>query len=170
VQKFKSEDEQIVLFAQPSDAAGFHFASVEGFEKKAAQTRSPSGQLVEKYEIEFFEGDELAKELFAALGVDQRSFGAFLTACNYWNTEQKYKVIIAITECGIAFDLHADNPDKLAIEIYDTENLGELTPQSYPTLSDHVSRPIDLNSIAHELRHEYNEITIAGVPLVYRCG
>jgi hypothetical protein len=98
----QTTNKQTVLFAQPYDisAAGFYFASVEGYEKQAARLLNSFDQPVEEFEIQFIDGDELDAELFKALRVNQGNFGAFLDVCNYWNTDQKCKVIIAVGECG----------------------------------------------------------------------
>jgi hypothetical protein len=171
-------NKQTVLFAQPYDisAVGFYFASVEDYEKQSARLRNSFGQPVEEFEIQFIDGDELDAELFKAVGVNQGNFGAFLDACNYWNTDQKRNVIIAVGECGYTFDLKNGNPDDLDVEIYELNSLRELAHYfvdeeiMFGKVPESIKYHLDYDSIARDLGMDYCEIVIAGTSLVYRCG
>jgi len=169
-------DRETVLFAQPYDisAAGFYFASVEGYEKQSARLRNSCGQPVEEFEIQFIDGDELDAELFKALRVSQGNFGAFLDVCNYWNTDQKRKVIIAVGECGYSFDLKTGDSDQLDVDIYEMGSLRELAEHFvdeglFGEIPESIKYHLDYDSIARDLGMDYGEIVIAGTSLIYRC-
>jgi hypothetical protein len=97
---------QCILWAQPHDisAKGFHFASVEGFQKQSARVRNSLGLPVQEYEIEFIEGDEMDAQLFKAVSVHQADIGAFFDAIKRWDIDKLRKVIIAVGEHGDSFD------------------------------------------------------------------
>lgn len=172
----QTTNKQTVLFAQPYDVSAeeFYFASVEGYEKKSARVRNSCGQPVEEFEIQFIDGDEIDAALFKAISVNQGNFGAFLDACNYWNTDQKRKVIIAVGEYGYGFNLKTDDPDKFDVEIYELNSLRELAQHFvdeglFGQIPESIKYHLDYDSIARDLGCDYSEITIAGVGLVYRC-
>ena len=172
----QTTNKQTVLFAQPYDisAEGFHFASVEGFEKKSARVRNSAGLPVEEFEIQFIDGDTLDAELFEAVSVTQGNFGAFLDACNYWNTDQKRNVIIAVGECSYSFDLKSGNPDDFEVDIYEMTSLRELAEHFvdeglFGEIPESIKYHLDYDSIARDLGMDYAEIVIDGTPLVYRC-
>ena len=170
-------DKQTVLFAQPYDisAEGFYFASVEQYQEHAASNRNSLGLPVEEYEIQFIDGDLLDAELFKAVGVSQANFGVFIDACNYWDTDQKRKAIIAVGECGYSFDLKTGDPDEFDVDIYEMNSLRDLARDFvdegiYGELPEWVKWHLDYDSVAHDLGMDYTEAVIAGTPLIYRCG
>ena len=113
------------LFAQPYDisATGFYFDTSEEYEQKAAKNRNDFGGIVEEYEIQFIDGEEIDCALFKALGVHQGNFGQYLDACDEWSEDDKRKVIIAVGEAGYRFDLGNDNPDSLDVDLYELDSL-----------------------------------------------
>jgi hypothetical protein len=170
-------EKQTVLFAQPYDisAEGFYFASVEQYQEKSANNRNSIGLPVEEYEIQFIDGDLLDAELFKAVSVNQSNFGAFLDACNYWNTDQKRKVIIAVGECGYGFDLKSGDPDELDVDLYEMNSLRELAEHFveeglFGQIPETIKCHLDYDSIARDLGMDYAETTIADRKLLYRCG
>lgn len=170
-------DMQIVLYAQPYDisANGFFFSSVEEYQKKSALNRNSLFLPVEEYEIQFIDGTNLDADLFKALNINQTNFGAFFDACNSWRTDQKHKVIIAVGDCGCAFELKTDDPDELDVEIYEMDSLRELAEHFvdeglYGEIPESIKYHLDYDSIARDLSMSYSEIAIDGTRLVYRCG
>lgn len=164
------------LFAQPYDisAQGFNFSSVEEYQTKAARTRNDFGFPVEEYEIQFIDGNNLDAHLFEALGVNQANLGAFLDACENWNDEQKQKIIIAVGECGYSFDLKSGNPDDFDVDLYEMDNLRELAEHFveeglFGEIPKHLQNYLDYDAIARDLGMDFNEVTIDGKRLVYRC-
>ena len=167
---------QTIFFAQPYDisANGFFFSSVEGFQKQSARVRDAFSLPVEEYEIQFIDGDELDAALFKSVSVHQGDIGAFLDACDNLNPDQKQKIIIAVGECGCSFDLKTGDPDKLDVDLYEMDSLRELAEHFvdeglFGEIPESVKNHLDYDKIARDLRCDYNEITIAGINLVYRC-
>jgi hypothetical protein len=167
---------QCILFAQPYDisATGFHFASVEGFQKQSARVRNSFGLPVEEYEIEFIDGDELNAELFKAVSVHQGDIGAFFNAVKRWDIDQKRKVIIAVGDSGYTFDLKTGDPDEFDVDLYEINSLRELAEHFvdeglFGPIPESIKYHLDYDSIARDLNCDYSEITIAGIRLVYRC-
>ncbi len=168
---------QTVLFAQPYDisATGFHFASVEGFQKQSARVRNSFALPVEEYEIEFIDGDELNAELFKAVSVHQGDIGAFFNATKRWDIDQKRKVIIAVGDCGYTFDLKTGDPDKFDVDLYEMNSLRELAEHFvdeglFGEIPESIKNHIDYFSIARDLSVDYTETVIGGTSLIYRCG
>ncbi len=165
------------LYAQPYDisATGFYFDSTESYAQKAAKNLNPYGGLVEEYELQFIDGESVDAALFSALSVDQFSFPAYLEACDTWGDHQKQKVIIAVGECGYSFNLGADDPDDLDLDIYQVESLRELAEQFvdeglFGEIPASIQNYLDYDAIARDLGMDYTEILIAGERLVYRCS
>lgn len=173
----QTTNKQTVLFAQPYDisATGFYFASVEGYEKQSTRLLNSFGQPVEEFEIQFIDGDDLDAELFKAVGIHQGDIGAFLDVCNYWNTDQKRKVIIAVGECGYSFDLKTGDPDELDVDLYEMNSLRELAEHFvdeglFGEIPESIKNHLDYDSIARDLGMDYTQTVIGGTSLIYRCG
>lgn len=168
---------QCILFAQPYDisAIGFHFASVEGFQKKSARVRNSFGLPVEEFEIEFIEGDELNAQLFKAVSVNQGDIGAFFDATKRWGIDQKRKVIIAVGECGYSFDLKTGDPDAFDVDLYEMNSLRDLAEHFvdeglFGQIPENIQYHLDYDRIARDLGMDYSETVIGGTSLIYRCG
>ena len=164
------------LPAQPYDisVAGFFFSSFEEFQTKAAKNRNDFGGLVEEYEIQFIDGEDIDCALFKALDVHQGNFAGFFEACEDWDEHQKRKVIIAVGECGYAFDFETGDPDDFDVDIYEVESLKELAERFveeglYGEIPEALRFYIDYEAIGRDLGMDYVEITIDGTRLIYRC-
>ena len=165
------------LYAQPYDisATGFYFDTLEEYEQKAAKNRNDFGGIVEEYELQFIDGEDMDCKLFEALRVNQATFGKFLEACDAWSEEQKRKAIIAVGEAGYSFDFGKDDPDDFEVDIYEVDSLKELAEQFvdeglYGEIPKAIANYLDYDAIARDLGFDYSEITIAGTRLVYRCS
>ena len=165
------------LYAQRYDisATGFYFDTREEYEQKAAKNRNQMGFPVEEYELQFIDGEDIDCKLFAALQVNQATFGKYLEACDEWSEDEKRKVIIAVGESGYSFDLGSDTPDDLEVDIYELDSLKELAKQFvddglYGEIPATIANYLDYDAIARDLGFDYTEIEIAGTRLVYRCG
>ena len=165
------------LYAQPYDisATGFYFDTLEEYEQKAAKNRNDYGQPVEEYELQFIDGEDIDCKLFAALGVNQATFGKYLEACDEWSEDEKRKVIVAVGESGYSFDFDKNSPDDFEVDIYEVDSLKELAEQFvdeglYGEIPKAIANYLDYDAIARDLGFDYSEITIAGTRLVYRCG
>lgn len=165
------------LFAQPYDitANGFYFDSVEDYNENAEKNRNSAGFPVEEYELQFIDGESIDAALFEALDVNQASFGAFLDACEEWDTAQKQKVIIAVGEGAYNFDLQSDAPDDLDIDLYELDSLKELAEQFvdeglFGEIPTSIQNYLDYDAIARDLGFDYSETEIAGTRLIYRCA
>lgn len=165
------------LYAQPYDASatGFYFDSAEEYAQKAAKNFNSFGGLIEEYELQFIDSENIDAALFEALSVDQCNFSQFLGACDSWDEFQKKKVIIAVGECGYKFALGADDPDSLDVDIYHTDSLKELAEQFvdeglFGEIPASIQNYLDYDAIARDLGMDYSETIVAGERLVYRCG
>ncbi len=164
------------LYAQPYDisATGFYFDSIEEYAQKAAKNRNDYGGIVEEYEIQFIDGEDIDAKLLETLRVHQGDFGKFLDACDGWDEEQKRKVIIAVGECGYSFDLRSGDPDEFEVDIYEMGSLKELAETFvdeglFGDIPEKISFYLDYDAIARDLGMDYSETIIAGTRLVYRC-
>jgi antirestriction protein len=165
------------LFAQPYDitANGFYFDSVEEYNENAEKNCNSTGFPVEEYELQFIDGESVDAALFEALSVNQVNFGAFLNACEEWDTAQKQKVIIAVGECGYSFDLQSGDPDGFDIDLYELDSLKELAEQFvdeglFGEIPASIQNYLDYDAIARDLGCDYSETEIAGTRLIYRCS
>lgn len=165
------------LYAQPYDisATGFYFETLEEYQQKAASNRNQMGFLVEEYELQFIDGEDIDCKLFDALSVNQATFSKYLEACDDWSEDEKQKVIIAVGECGYSFDLASDTPDSLEVDIYELDSLKELAEQFvdeglFGEIPASIANYLDYDAIARDLGMDYSETVIAGVRLVYRCS
>ena len=165
------------LHAQPYDisATGFFFDSLEDYEAKAAKNRNDYGGIVEEYEIQFIDGEDIDAKLFEALKVHQGNFPQFLDACDSWDEHQKRKVIIAAGEAAYSSDLASGDPDDLEADIYEMDSLKDLAESFvdegiFGKIPDNLVNYLDYDAIARDLGMDYSEIVVAGTRLVYRCA
>lgn len=165
------------LYAQPYDisATGFYFETVEEYTEKSAKNRNSYGGIVDEYEIQFIDGEDIDCALFKALGIHQGNFGQYLQACDDWQEDEKQKVIIAVGECGYSFNFATDMPDSFEVDIYPTESLKELAEQFvdeglFGEIPPSIANYLDYDAIARDLGFDYTEAEIAGERLVYRCS
>lgn len=166
----------ITLFAQPYDisATGFYFQTAEEFDTKSKSSRNAYGDAVEEFEIQFIDGEAVNCELAAAIDLNQANFRGFLDCAEAWEDWEKINVIIAVGECGYAFDPQID-PDHYGIDLYHVENMRELAEQFVEEgllgdIPEQLQFYIDFDAFARDLAVEYCEITIAGERLVYRVN
>jgi antirestriction protein len=172
----QSEDTMTVtLHAQPFDisACGFYFESYEDYAEKAAKLRNDYGDPVEEFEIQFIDGEDIDCELAKAIGINQANLADYLTCVEDWDDWKKTLVIIAVGECGYAFDPQVC-PDHHGIDIYHVDRLRELAEQFveegfFGDIPERLQFYIDYDAIARDLGMEYSEISIAGQRLIYRA-
>ncbi len=164
------------LHAQPYDlsAIGFYFDTFEEYTQKATKNRNSFGGIVEEYELQFIDGEDIDCKLFEALSVNQATFGKYLEACDVWSEEQKRKVILAVGETGYSFDLDNGDPDDFEVDIYEVDSLEALAEQFvdegfFGEIPKPIANYLDYDAIARDLGFDYSEIIIAGTRLVYRC-
>ncbi|MFN7112851.1 MAG: antirestriction protein ArdA [Alphaproteobacteria bacterium] len=165
------------LYAQPYDfyAAGFYFDTAEEYAQKSAMNRNSYGGIVEEYEIQFIDGEDIDGALFKALGIHQGNFGQYLQACEDWHEDKKRKVIIAVGECGYSFNFATDTPDSFEVDIYEVESLKELAEQFVDEglcgeIPPSIASYLDYDAIARDLGMDYTETEVAGTRLIYRCA
>ncbi|MDD3020703.1 MAG: antirestriction protein ArdA [Alphaproteobacteria bacterium] len=166
-----------LLFAQPYDisAHGFYFRSLEEFTDKSSRLLNHYGDLVEEFEIQFIDGDDLDCELFKALSIHQGTIGDYLGACEYFSDDQKIRVILATRECGYNFDYSSDDPDGYDIDIYELDSLRDLAEQFiedglFGDIPENIRYYLDLDAIARDLGMDYSETIIAGKNYIFRCA
>jgi hypothetical protein len=128
---------------------------------------------VGQVKIQFIDGECIDAALFKALDIHQGTIEDFFTACDDWDDFQKQKVIIAVGDCGYAFDLHSGDPDDFDVDIYYLDSLKELAEQFVDEgllgdIPDNIQSYLDYDAIAYDLGMDYTETTIAGERLIYR--
>ena len=162
------------LYAQPYDisATGFYFATIEEYDRKVAACRNDFGDLVEEFEIQFIDGDEIDAALATAIGLHQGRIAAFLNGVEAWDDHQKRVVIIAAGECCYSFDPLDDDPDAFDVDLYPVETMREFAGYCvengwFGPIPDALQCYSDLDSIARDLSVDYCETVIAGERCVY---
>lgn len=165
------------FYAQPYDisATGFYFEDLAQYESGVTSCRNDFGNPVEEYEIQFIDGEHIDAQLFDALSISQANIGAFIERAHTWAEHEKIQLIVAIGECGYAFDLLGDDPDDFDIDLYEVETLRDLAEQFvdeglFGEVPEHFRYYIDYDAIARDLACEYSMIEIAGQRFAYRCG
>lgn len=166
-----------LLYAQPYDisAHGFYFRSLEEFTDKSSSLLNHYGDLVEEFEIQFIDGDDLDCELFKALSIHQGTIGDYFNSCEYFTNDRKIRVILATRECGYNFDYSSDDPDGYDIDIYEFDSLRDLAEQFieeglFGPIPENIRYYLDLDVIARDLAMDYSETTIAGKNYIFRCA
>lgn len=166
----------VSLFAQPYDvsASGFYFEDYDDYTKKAAALRNAHGDPVEEFEIQFVDGEAIDCELAKAIGLNQANLMQFFAAVEEWDDNDKTRVILAVGECGYAFDVKTC-PDDFDLDIYEGVTMRELADQFveeglFGDTPERLQFYIDYDAIARDLSVDYTETEIAGQRLVYRCG
>ena len=133
-----------------------------------------AGEVVEEFEFSYHGDSDLDFYLFSALGIGQSTILPFIEKVEEWSEDAKHRLIVAVGECGMAFDIEADDPYDLDVDFYHDMNLIELArvfvdEGLFGTLSCKLEYYIDYEAIAVDLAHDYTEILINGVFCVYRC-
>lgn len=165
------------FYAQPYDimAHGFFFECEDDYTTKRDACRNSLGQVVEEFEIQFIDGDDLDAQLFDAMAVSQKTIIPFMARLETWEDWQKKYVIVAVGECGYRFNIETDDPDDLDVDLYTKMTLSDLACQFvdeglFGDIPATIANYIDYEAIVRDLGMDYTEITIAGEPCVYRCG
>lgn len=166
----------VQLHAQPYDlaATGFYFTDYDDYRTKADALRNDYGEPVEEFEIQFIDGDAIDSELAQAIGLNQANVKTFLDAVDAWDEHDKTRVIIAVSECGYAFNADTQ-PDDFDVDIYHLDSLRDLAEQFveeglFGDIPERLEPYLDLAAIARDLGHDYTETTIGGTRLIYRCA
>ncbi len=161
-----------ILYAQPYDisAEGFYFRSSEEYDKQAATLKNSYGDIVEEFEIQFIDGEDIDCELAKAVDINQANFRGFLERIDEWLDWEKQRIIVAVGECGNCFVPDRD-PASYKVDIYEAENMRALAEQFvdeglYGEIPEKLQFYIDYDAIARDLAVEFFETTVAGVRLV----
>jgi len=162
------------LFAQPYDitANGFYFSRASEYAMNALSNRNGAGDIVEEYEIQFINGDDIDCALAKAWQLNQANFVKYLEKTEEWEDWQKLHFIIAVRECGFDHDQLADDPNAADITIYGVNSMRELAEQFveeglYGEIPNHLANYIDYDAIARDLEHDHSEVTIAGDRMIF---
>lgn len=166
-----------ILYAQPYDlaASGFYFTSADDYAVKAGALRDDYGQPVEEFEIQFIDGETIDAQLFDALGVNQGNHGAYFDAVEGWSHDEKVRVIIAVGEVGVRFNLGDDEPDQLDIDLYEVDTLRDLAIRFvdeglFGPIPQPIENCLDYDAIARDLAMDYGTTTIDGTHYAYRTA
>lgn len=165
------------FFAQPYDlhANGFYFDDSEEFQDKVSKVKNDFGDLVEEFEIQFIDGDDIEAQLFKVLSVGQWNIAAFIEVNDSWSDEDKIKLICAVGDCGYDFEIGKDNPEQFDIDIYVGVTMRELAEQFideglFGEIPESIQSYIDYDAVARDLSMDYSEMNIAGKCYIHRCG
>ena len=164
------------LHAQPYDlaAAGFYFETLEEYQSKAAALRNDYGEPVEEFEIQFIDGERIDCDLARAMGLYQSNIGQFFDAVEAWDDDDKRRVILAVGECGYAFEADTQ-PSDFDVDIYEVDTMRDLAEQFvdeglFGDIPERLQFYIDYDAIARDLSIDYAEAEIAGIRLIYRAA
>lgn len=167
----------IQLHAQPYDtsAKGFYFSRASEYAMSALNNRNSCGDIVEEYEIQFIDGEDIDCALAKAWGLNQSNFGAFLEAAEDSEDDDKIRYIIAVGECGYSHEQVADDPAQVDLTLYELSCMKELAEQFvdeglYGDIPEQLQFYIDYEAIAHDLSVDYSEVTIAGTHFIFHCA
>jgi antirestriction protein len=164
------------FYAQPYDisATGFYFEDVETYEAKISSVRNDYGQPVEEFEIQFIDGEAIDCALCTAIGLHQGSVQKVFDLIDTLDDHEKLVLIIAVGECGYAFDPETCEPSDFDVDIYHAESMKALAEQfvdegSFGEIPEHLAHYIDFEAIARDLAVDFTETEIAGQRLIYAC-
>jgi antirestriction protein len=165
-----------MFYALPYDisATGFYFRSREEYDALRLACRGDTGLPVEEFEIQFIDGETLDAYFADAFGLNQESVFRIIELIEEWDEDQKRRFIIAVGECGYAFNSETVDPDDFEVEIYEGISMRELAQQFvdeglFGEIPERLQYYIDYDAIARDLAMDYTETTIAGTKLVYAC-
>ncbi|MEP5732204.1 MAG: antirestriction protein ArdA [Sulfitobacter sp.] len=165
------------LHAQPYDisANGFYFESLDEFNNNAIKNRNDYGDLVEEYEIQFIDGNAIDCALADAVAINQANIGQYFDIVEAWSHDDKLRYILAVGECGYAFDLEKDDPNELDVDVYHLNSLHELAEQFVEDgimgdVPDALQTYFDYDALARDLGIDYSETAIAGQTIIFRCS
>ena len=166
------------LYAQPYDisATGFYFESTVEYSEKAARNKNDFGGIVEEYEIQFIDGEELDCDLAQAICLSQANYPKFFELCENLDGHDKILFIIALGECGYDFDPDVTDPcSEYEIDLYEMGSMRELAEYFVDEgLMGEIPAPLaryfDYDAFARDLSIEYSEVRIAGNNYIYACG
>lgn len=164
------------LYAQPYDmsATGFYFDCYDDFANRSAKLRNAHGDPVEEFEIQFIDGEQIDCALAQAIRINQVNLSAFFDAVEHWDEDDKTRVILAVGECGYAFDDNAQ-PDEFEVDVYHLNTMRDLAEQFvedglFGDIPEPLQSYIDYEAIARDLSVDYAQVTVAGQCLIYRCA
>ena len=91
-----------------------------------------------------------------------------------WDKHDKTRVILAIGECGYAFDADTQ-PSAFDVDIYHVDTMRDLAEQFvdeglFGNIPERLQFNIDYDAIARDLSADYAEAEVAGQRLIYRCA
>lgn len=165
------------LHAQPYDlsASGFYFESFEEFTEKSSNHRNMFGQSVEEYQIQFIDGEAIDCALAESVGINQVNIQKFIEISDLWSEDDKLRYVLAVGECGYAFDLDSDDPNELDVDIYHMDSMRELAQEFVDQgimgdIPEALAMYFDLDALACDLAVDYSQTTVAGQSIIYRCS
>lgn len=165
------------LFVQPNnlDAIGVYFETEDEFHTIAHRLVDAHGEPVEELEIQFIDGADIDAALAKATGLSQGNIELYLNAVDVWNEEDKRRYIIRVGEYGLEFDLEADDPNELDVDICHLDSLRDLAGQFVNEgiigdVPESMRSYFDYDAFARDLAIDYTETEIAGQRLIYRVG
>lgn len=167
----------VTFYAQPYDisATGFYFSDAETYKDNITKVINDYGDPVEEFEIQFINGFVLDSKLAQAIEPNQCNILPMMKAMETWTEEQKTKVVLAVHEGGASFDIEADDPDDIEIDLYADMSLKDLAYQFvddglFGDIPTHLTNYIDYDAMARDLGYDYTEMRLCGETYVYRLA
>lgn len=165
----------IIFYAQPFDIReeGFYFRSISEFKQQAACHKNQAGEVITEFEIQYFDGELIDRELAKIWNIDQANMESFFDVVENWSNYEKTRYIVAVGKAGYPHDQMMKNPNYLLIDIHYVDNLTDLAKQlvvdgRYGDIPDNFYCYIDYEAIAEDLSDDYHETKVARKKLVYR--
>jgi len=115
----------LLFYAQPYDisAKGFYFRDFEEYTKQGTVAKNQFGDIVEEFEIQFIDGDQIDCELAKAWALNQTNIARFVAVADEWDEEEKIRFILAVGECGYSLDHDTVSPSDFEVDIYRVDSM-----------------------------------------------
>lgn len=103
------------LYANPYniDATGFYFESIDEFTEKSTNLTDHCGNLVEEFEIDFIDGDDVA--LFNACGINQANLSTWFEDIETLDDHEKINLYYLLSVAGCSLSQALDKVDEPSI-------------------------------------------------------
>ena len=161
----------IILHASPYkiDATGFYFTDINEYKTKAKSLVDRYGNLVEEFEIQFIDGDDV--ELFEACGINQVNLNQWFNEVEFLQHDEKVSLNYLVGVAGYSLDqalLKTDEPSLYQGNLLDAAT--ELFDECWlPIIPDSIRFYIDYDKFARDCQYagDLTEFNYAGA--TYTC-
>ena len=151
------------------DAAGFYFTDINEYKTKAKSLVDRYGNLVEEFEIQFIDGDDV--ELFEACGINQVNLNQWFNEVEFLQHDEKVSLNYLVGVAGYSLDqalLKTDEPSLYQGNLLDAAT--ELFDECWlPSVPESIRFYIDYDKFARDCQYggDLTEFNYAGT--TYTC-